>query len=621
MTRFPDPARSRAVLIGVSRYDHRELPGIPAVRANLADLRAILTDPVSGTVRAEHCKVVGEPRVPTDFGIPVAEVASEATDLLLVYYAGHGLVDAQGRFHLAVSGSDPARPSVTALPFDVVREAMVDSRATVRVLVLDCCFSGRATGAMADEAGLISGQIDIAGTYILSSSPSNKPSMAPSGETHTAFTAALLVALGDPEPLTLDEVFLKVHRNLLRRSLPLPQCRVMNTAGGMSLTKGPPSTAAPPVAVVPPLLWKRRRFLIAAATGVSLGAATAAGWALQDGFGHDASGAAGPSSSGSPAMKVTATPPSGQPVARHTGSVQSVAFRPGGRILASGSSDRTIRLWKVTDLAKPAPLASLTAPTDNVDSVAFSPEGGLLAGGGNDNEVRIWNTAEPAEPTLTARLTGHTDAVFSVAFNPDSTILASGSADRTLRLWNVSDPAKPTPMGRPGTGHTDAVLSVAFSQDPSLMATGSADNSILLWNVATPPATVGEPLRGHGNRVHSVAFSPDGKRLASAGGDRTIRLWNVTDVAHPARIGAPLTGHTDAIHCLCFTADGKILASAGADRKIRLWDMTDPTRPTPLGDALTGHTDAIHSLAFTTDGGILASGGADRTIRFWTVPR
>ncbi|MFG3013197.1 caspase family protein [Streptomyces cinerochromogenes] len=625
MTRFPDPAGSRAVLIGVSRYEHPGLPGIPAVRANLADLRAVLTDPVSGTLRAEHCVVVDEPGVPTDFGIPVTEAAGEATDVLLVYYAGHGVVDGQGRLHLTVSRTDPARPSVTALPYEVLREAMVDSRAAVGVLVLDCCFSGRATGPMGDEQGLISGQMDIAGTYVLASSSATKPSQAVPGATHTAFTEALLAALRHPDPPTLDALFDRVHHHLLARSLPLPQRRVMNTAGGLTLVKGPPSAAppdgTPPAAGAPPTRWNRRGFLVAGtAAGLALGTA-ALEWMVNGGFDRDTSGSGGPSSSGSPAVKVTGAPSSGRAPADHTGAVQSVAFRPGGKILASGSADRTVRLWTVTDPAKPEPLASLTAPTDNVDAVAFSPDGDLLAGGGNDNTVRLWKTTAPAKPRLLSRLTGHTDAVFSVAFNPDSTILASGSADRTLRLWNVSDPAKPTPMGRPGTGHTDAVLSVAFSPDQSLMATGSADDSILLWNVATPPAVVGVPVPGHRNRVHSVVFSPDGKVLASAGGDRVVRLWNVTDVAHPARIGDPLTGHTDAVYCLAFTTDGKLLASAGADKKVRLWDLTDPAQPTPLGHPLVGHTGAVHSVAFTTDGKLLASAGADRRIRLWKVAR
>ncbi|MFF1479105.1 caspase family protein [Streptomyces sp. NPDC058301] len=625
MTRFPDPAGSRAVLIGVSRYEHPELPGLPAVRANLADLSAVLTDPVNGTLRDEHCDVVDEPQLPTDFGLRVTEAAGEATDVLLVYYAGHGVVDGQGRLHLAVFHTDPARTSVTAFPYDVLREAMVDSRAAVRVLVLDCCFSGRAAGPMGGEQGLISGQIDIAGTYVLASSSATKPSLALPGATHTAFTEALLAALRRPDPLTLDALYDTVHHHLLARSLPLPQRRVMNTAGGLTLVKGPPTAAhsirTPHTEGTPPNRWNRRGFLVAGSTAcLALGAA-ALEWLVKDGSDPDTSGAGGPSSSGSPARKVTGAHSSGPPLAAHEGPVLSVTFRPGGEILASGSADRSIRLWKVTDPARPAPLLSLTAPTDDVDAVTFSSDGGFLAGGGNDNAVRLWMTTDPAKPRPLSRLTGHTGAVFSVAFNPDSTILASGSADRTLRLWNVSDPVKPTLMGRPGTGHTDAVLSVAFSPNQSLMATGSADNSILLWNVATPPATVGAPVPGHKNRVHSVVFSPDGKLLASAGGDRTVRLWNVTDVANPTQIGAPLSGHTDAVYCLAFTTDGKVLASAGADKKVLLWNLTDPAEPQPLGHPLVGHAGAVHSVAFTTDGKLLASAGADNKIRLWTVAR
>lgn len=240
MTRVPDPARSRAVLIGTGHHKQASnLPELPAVRANLLDLRAVLTDAVTGTVQPEHCVVVGDPEVPAHIGNVVTREAAEATDLLLVYYSGHGLVDERGRLHLALSTTDPERLRWTALPFEVLREEIANSPAAVRVLVLDCCFSGRAFEAMSSDSGVVAGQIDIVGTYTLASSSANTPSYAPADARNTAFTEALLAALRNPQQLTLDEIFGHVHRHLTSRGLPKPQRRTVNAGGNIALVKRP----------------------------------------------------------------------------------------------------------------------------------------------------------------------------------------------------------------------------------------------------------------------------------------------------------------------------------------------------------------------------------------------
>lgn len=239
--RFPDPARSRAVLIGASHFTaaRPDLPDIPAVQANLMALRQVLTSPDTRILRPEFCRVLIDPTSADEVGTALSEAAATTTDLLLVYYAGHGLVDDRGRLHLALAHTYPHRARWTALPLDLLREEIANSAATTRVLVLDCCFSGRAIDAMADDQGVIGGQLEVAGTYTLTSTTANAPSHAPAGDRYTAFTGALLRALNEADPLTLDQIFVVVDRDLAARNLPRPQRRVVNTAGNLALSRGP----------------------------------------------------------------------------------------------------------------------------------------------------------------------------------------------------------------------------------------------------------------------------------------------------------------------------------------------------------------------------------------------
>jgi WD40 repeat protein/transcriptional regulator with XRE-family HTH domain len=313
----------------------------------------------------------------------------------------------------------------------------------------------------------------------------------------------------------------------------------------------------------------------------------------------------------------------GAPLTGHTNTVMAVAFSPDGHTLATGSNDRTVRLWNVTDPAHPASLgAPLTGHTNTVMAVAFSPDGHTLATGSIDRTVRLWNVTDPAHPTsLGAPLTGHTNAVTVAAFSPDGHVLASGGRDRTVRLWNVADPAHPTAVGPPLTGHTLDIHAVVFCRDGHTLATGSADQTVRLWDVAdlAHPRPVGTPLIGHTNIVVAVAFSPDERTLATGSVDQTVRLWDVADLAHARPVGPPLTGHTDWVYAVMFSSDGRTLTSGGTDRTVRLWDVADPTHPTPVGPPLTGHTDQVRSVAFSPDGHILASGSADQTVRLWNV--
>ena len=240
---------------------------------------------------------------------------------------------------------------------------------------------------------------------------------------------------------------------------------------------------------------------------------------------------------------------------RHTDSVRSVAFAPDGQILASGSKDQTVKLWRVSDRTLFCTLAGHTGP---VGSVIFAPDGQNLAAGSGDKTIKLWRVSDGF---LTRTLARHTSYVNSVAFSPDGQSIASGSWDKTIKLWRVSDGFLSNNL----KGHTSYVNSVAFSPDGRILASGSGDQTIKLWNAND--GSLIHTLAGHTSYVSSVAFAPDGQSIASGSFDQTIKLWRVSD----GKLLCTLEEHTDVVRIVAFSPDGQIIASGSLDETIRLW--------------------------------------------------
>jgi WD40 repeat protein len=292
----------------------------------------------------------------------------------------------------------------------------------------------------------------------------------------------------------------------------------------------------------------------------------------------------------------------------HTRSVNSVAFSPNGRILASGSVDRTAQLW---DVATRRPIGyPLVTYTGGVNAVAFSPGGKILATGSDDAMFRLWDIA--THPMLFPPIISGNGPVTSVAFSPDGTTLATSSDDGTVRLWNVATQRQ---RGRPITVPGGPVHSVAFSPDGTTLATVSADGQARLWNAATRRQS-GRPFVGQGGGVTAAAFSPNGEIVATGNLDNTVWLWAI---ATHRPIGTPLINlFTGSVTSVAFSPDGTTLATGSTDGTAHLWNLTTHR---PAGPPLTGHTGPVTSVAFSPDGTTLATGSTDGTVRLWNAAR
>jgi WD40 repeat protein len=277
-----------------------------------------------------------------------------------------------------------------------------------------------------------------------------------------------------------------------------------------------------------------------------------------------------------------------------------MTYSPDGRWLASGSWDRTARLW---DAATGELCATLPHPS-YVWGLAFGPDGTwLMTGCHQDDRLRIWDVATAR---VCQEITLPKQNITSLTVSSDGARVATTVQDRDLKSRVIVY----------GIASGKALFStdgwaLAYSPDGRWLATLAAEEKTVLLLDARTHETVAR-FSGHENTVFKAAFSPDSSCLVTCSRDHTVRLWQIdSDVCQVLR------GHTDEVYAVAFHPKDKRLATAARDGVIWLWDLErgeDVAR-------LRGHHGFVWSLAFSPDGATLASGSGDATVRLWdTAP-
>ncbi len=298
--------------------------------------------------------------------------------------------------------------------------------------------------------------------------------------------------------------------------------------------------------------------------------------------------------------------------------VMAVAWSPDGSKLAVSAGDEIHMLnvdgWQETSAI---PVGSMT------HGLAFSPEGQILAAGSRDGVVRIWKidtNPENGAPFQQLIIQAHRKGVNSVVFNPINGILATGGNDAVARFWDLQSGR----MIGMAIGGSFAIPSIDFSPGGGVLAV--VNGPVVRLREVGSERIVGTFQAD--SPLYHVAFSPDGTQLAVTGGDNQIRLWQTESAYRSGHQIYPeprlLSGHRGlpgSFRALVWDTDyspvDNLLVSAGGDATIRLWD---PQSAELLG-AYPAHPGGATCLAFNPDGRLLASGGLDGSVIIWSVEK
>lgn len=289
----------------------------------------------------------------------------------------------------------------------------------------------------------------------------------------------------------------------------------------------------------------------------------------------------------------------------HSDRVTCVAVDASGLSLASGSNDKTIKIWSLPTSELQHTLEGHSA---KVNSIVFTSSGELVSCG-KDNTILTWDWQK--QDLIAGLKDVHSQTVDTIAITPNNQMLISASWH--IYIWKF-------PQGRllHQLEEHGYISSVAISPDGKIFVS-DCGNLIKVWelpqdnfiNIWSQNPKLVYTLTGHTGKVTTMGISKDSKKLVSGSEDKTIKIWNL----QTGHLIKTLEGHVGKINCLAISPDNQIIVSASNDKTVKIWDLKRGT----LLRTLEGHSKVVRAVTISPDCKTIISGSWDNTIKVWGI--
>ena len=314
--------------------------------------------------------------------------------------------------------------------------------------------------------------------------------------------------------------------------------------------------------------------------------------------------------------------------------IRTSCFSPKGDCLAIGTNSRSLKIYSLSHIINnfkkysgintgtkmPLIFEQKNHHFGSLYCLDWSVSGRLLASGSNDKIIKLMvvpplsegdNKNNEDDDILELPINGHNGTIRSICFDPSSdlTLLTAGDIDKNIKMWDTENGSSKGEL----IGHNKDVTTIKWSNDGSYFGSGSQDKTIKLWDLKSLKEICTIPTLGYGP-INDISLLNTGEMLIVAAGhvDGNITIWDAQRKSLFTEIKE--NSHGKEVRTVCFSPDGKYLISGGFDNKIKIYDILNNFN---LASELE-HNDKVVSVKWHPDLPIIVSTSADKTARIWS---